>query len=156
MKFLERLKFEFTINTLFIGLFILIIGGGVTSYLLTVTNPYDVPTGSLPVPIQVGKNKIIVSKTGDASMRTEFNRRKAIIQTNVCRIKDPKFGFWNKDSTNGTLESYFLTSVYNERPRDKLYDGNNAYADNEFILNGVGSGLLANGGNAYTEYCIVE
>jgi hypothetical protein len=156
MKILERFKFEFTINTLFIGFLILIIGGGVTSYYLTAIDPYEVPTGALPVPIQVGKNKIIVSKTGDASMRTEYNRRKAIIQTNVCRIKDPKFGFWNKDSTNGTLESYFLTSIYNERPRDKLYDGKSAYDENTFILNGVGSGLLADGGDAYTEYCIVE
>jgi hypothetical protein len=156
MSILSRFKFEFTINTLFIGILLLIIGGGVTSYVLTVTNPYEPPTGALPVPIQVGKNKIIVSKTGDASMRTEYNRRKAIIQTNVCRVKNPKFGFWNKDSTNGTLESYFLTSIYNERPRDLVFDGRGAYDNNEFILNGVGSGLLADGGGAYTEYCTVE
>ena len=156
MSILSRLKFEFTINTLFIGLLFLIIGGGVTSYLLTNLDPYEIPTGSLPVPIQVGKNKIIVSKTGDASMRTEYNRRKTIIQTNVCRIKDPKFGFWNKDSTNGTLESYFLTSIYNERPRDYLFDGKDAYAENEFVLDGVGSGFIVDGGNAYTEYCVVE
>lgn len=156
MKFLERLKFEFTINTLFIGIIILIIGGGVTSYWLTKVDPYEPPIGVLPVPIQVGKNKIIVSKTGDASMRTEYNRRKVIIQTNVCRIKDPKFGFWNKDSTNGTLESYFLTSIYNERPHDYLFDGNNANTENTFVLNGTGDGFLVDGGNAYTEYCIVE
>lgn len=156
MKFLERLKFEFTINTLFIGILLLIIGGGVTSYMLTVTDPYEIPIGALPVPIQVGKNKTIVSKTGDASMRTEYNRRKAIIMTNVCRIKDPKFGFWNKDSTNGSLESYFLSSIYNERPHDMLYDGRNATANNEFTLNGTGDGLIVDGGNAYSQYCIVE
>lgn len=155
MKFLERLKIEFTINTLFIGILVLIIGSGVTSYYLTVTNPYEAPIGNLPVPIQVGKNKIIVSKTGDASMRTEYTRRKAIIQTNVCKIKDPKFGFWNKDSTNGSLESYFLTSVYNERARDNLFDGGNSASENEFVLNGTGDGLLADGGDAYTEYCIL-
>lgn len=156
MKFLERLKFEFTINTLFIGILILIIGSGVTSYWLTTTNTYEPPIGVLPAPVQIGKNKIIVSKTGDASMRTEFNRRKAIIQTNVCRVKDPKFGFWQKGSTNGTLESYFLTSIYNERPHDMLYNGNNASADNSFRLNGVGEGLNVDGGDAFTEYCIVE
>lgn len=126
-----------------------------TSYWLTVTNPYEPPIGSLPVPVQVGKNKIIVSKNGDASMQTEFKRRKAIIQTNVCRVKDPRFGFWNKDSTNGTLESYFLTSIYNERPRDVVYDGKDAYTENDFVLNGTGSGMLVDGGDAYTQYCIV-
>lgn len=156
MKFLQQLKFEFTINTLFIGILILIIGSGVTSYYLSVTNPYEPPTGALPVPIQVGKNKIIVSKTGDASMRTEYNRRKAIIKTNVCRIKDPRFGFWNKDSTNGSLESYFLTSIYNERPRDIVYDGKDALGNVDFTLNGVGDGLLVDGGNAYSQYCLIE
>lgn len=155
MSILSRLKFEFTINTLFIGILFLIISSGVASYWLTVTNPYEPPSGLLPVPVQVGKNKIIVSKTGDASMRTEYNRRKAIIQTNVCRVKDPRFGFWNKDSTNGTLESYFLTSIYNERPHDTVYDGKDAYTENSFVLDGVGSGLVVDGGDAYTQYCIV-
>jgi hypothetical protein len=144
------------INTLFIGLISLFLGYGVLTYYLQKSDPYEVPIGNLPVPIQVGKNKLIVSKNGDASMRTEYNRRKVIIKTNVCRIKDPRFGFWNKDSTNGTLESYFLTSIYNERPHDMLYDGNDAYANNSFILDGTGDGLLVDGGYANTEYCIVE
>ncbi len=107
MSILSRLKVEITINTLFIGLLFLIIGSGVTSYWLTKVDPYEPPIGSLPVPVQVGKNKIIVSKNGDASMRIEYNRRRAIIGSNSSVNK--KFGY--SGSTNGSLETFFLTSV---------------------------------------------
>jgi hypothetical protein len=150
------MKVDFNINTIFIGLLSIFIGYNIISYYVQSVDIYTPPIGVLPAPLQIGKNKLIVSKTGDASMRTEYNRRKAIIQTNVCRIKDPKFGFWNKDSTNGTLESYFLTSIYNEKPHDLLFDGRDAYTENQFRLDGTGDGLLADGGFANTEYCIVE
>lgn len=150
------MKFVFNINTLFLSVLGLFIGYNLVSYYLTAKNTYQPPIGALPVPIQVGKSKIYVSKDRDASMATEYIRRKTIIATNVCRPKDPKFGFWNKYSTNGTLESFFLTSIYNERPRDLLFDGNDAYAENEFVLDGVGSGFIVDGGYADTEYCLVE
>lgn len=150
------MKISFNINTIFLSLLGLFISYNFVNYYLTAVDVYKPPIGNLPVPIEVGRSKIYVSKDRDASMYTEYSRRKAVIKTNVCRIKDPRFGFWNKFSTNGTLESYFLTSIYNERPHDTVYDGNNAYADNEFRLNGTGSGLLADGGDANTEYCIVE
>lgn len=118
MKFLERLKFEFTINSLFIGILFLIIGTGVTSYWLTTPDPYEAPIGSLPVPVQVGRNKIIVSKTGDASMATEYKRRRAIIGSNVCGIT-PKFSY--SGSTNGSLESYFLSSMCPTFVKDKVF-----------------------------------
>jgi hypothetical protein len=150
------MKISFNINTIFLSLFGIFVGYNILNYYLTAVDIYKPPIGNLPVPIEVGKSKIYVSKNQDASMYTEYSRRKAVIKTNVCRIKDPRFGFWNKDSTNGTLESYFLTSIYNERPRDLLFDGNGAYDENDFRLNGVGSGLVADGGDANTEYCIVE
>lgn len=150
------MKISFNINTIFLSLLGLYVSYTFLNYYLKPVDVYKPPIGNLPVPIEVGKSKIYVSKDRDASMFIEHSRRKAIIKTNVCKIKDPKFGFWNKDSTNGTLESYFLTSIYNERLRDILYDGNDAYANNEFRLDGVGSGLIADGGNANTEYCIVE
>lgn len=137
MKFLERFKFEFTINTLFIGILILIIGSGVASYYLTNVNPYEPPTGALPVPIQVGKNKLIVSKTGDASMATEYKRRRAIIGSNTCGIS-PKFGYG--DSTNGSLETYFLSSMCPTFMKDKvcniLYDGGDANTSSCNIFDG--------------------
>jgi hypothetical protein len=150
------MKVDFNINTIFIGLLSIFIGYNIISYYVQSVDIYKPPTGALPVPLQIGKNKLIVSKNGDASMRTEYYRRKAIIQTNVCRTKDPRFGFWNKDSTNGTLESYFLTSIYNEKPHDLLFDGGYASTENTFKLDGTGDGFTADGGYANTEYCIVE
>jgi hypothetical protein len=144
MSILSRIKFEFTINTLFIGLLFLIIGSGVTSYWLTKTDPYEPPTGSLPVPVQVGKNKIIVSKTGDASMQTEYRRRRAIIGSNGCGIS-PKFSY--QGSTNGSLETYFLSSMCPTFVKkaavvcSTLYDGGDATTESCNILNG---------GDAYT------
>jgi len=149
-------QFDVNINTIFMSLLSIFIGYNVISYYFQSIDLYSPPGGALPAPIQVGRNKLIVSKTGDASMRTEYNRRKTIIKTNVCRIKDPRFGFWNKDSTNGTFESYFMTSIYNERPKDILYDGKDAFTENSFVLNGTGDGLLVDGGNAFTQYCIIE
>jgi hypothetical protein len=143
MKFLERLKFEFTINTLFIGIFILIIGGGVTSYWLSRVDPYEAPTGVLPVPIQVGKNKIIVSKTGDASMRTEYNRRKAIIGSNSCGIS-PKFSF--SGSTNGSLETYFLSSICPSFVKDYPIPTTIEGIISSITGNSTGTGVLDGGG----------
>lgn len=102
------MKFNFNINTLFLGALAIFLGYGVLTYYLQASDPYEIPTGMLPVPIQVGKNKIIVSKTGDASMRTEYNRRRAIIGSNACGIS-PKFSF--SGSTNGSLETFFLSSI---------------------------------------------
>lgn len=171
MKFLEKFKFEFTINTLFIGILILIVGSGVTSYYLANTNLYDIPTGALPVPIQVGKNKIIVSKTGDASMRTEYNRRRAIIGSNSCSIS-PKFSY--KDSTNGSLETFFISGLcptYVKQPNlilDSIENvisaitgqtiGNSTNTQDAPILDGGGSSIenktnvFANAGSADTDY----
>ncbi len=156
MKFLERFKFEITINTLFIGILLLIIGGGVTSYWLTKIDPYEPPTGALPVPIQVGKNKIIVSKTGDASMATEYKRRRTIIGSNSCAI-NPKFSF--SGSTNGSLESYFLSSMCPTFIKSKLcnalYDGGDANTNSCNILDGgdatgISQEMEIDLGDAYT------
>jgi hypothetical protein len=122
------------INVLVLTLLISILGYGVTSYYLQKPDPYEVPTGALPVPIQVGKNKIIVSKTGDASMRTEYKRRRAIIGSNSCGIT-PKFS--HSGSTNGSMETYFLSSMCPTFVKD---------AFNQFVIN------TFDGGNAYSEF----
>jgi hypothetical protein len=137
MSFFSRLKFEFSINSLCIGILLLILGSGIASYALTTTSSYDVPTGALPVPVQIGKNKLIVSKTGDASMSTEYRRRRAIIGSNSCGVV-PKFGY--SGSTNGSLETYFLSSMCprfkNSVVCDKLYDAGDVHADACAILDG--------------------
>jgi hypothetical protein len=152
MSILSRLKFEFTINTLFIGILFLIIGSGVTSYWLTKTDLYEPPTGSLPVPIQVGKNKIIVSKTGDASMRTEYTRRRTIIGSNSGPIK--KFGY--SGSTNGSLETFFLSSILPTGVQaicTSIFNGGNAESNFCSILDGNGGNIIVDGGYADTNVC---
>jgi hypothetical protein len=128
------------INTILLTLLISILGYGITSYYLQKPDPYEIPTGALPVPIQVGKNKIIVSKTGDASMRTEYKRRRAIIGSNSCGIT-PKFS--HSGSTNGSLETYFLSSMCPTFIKDVLptfivnvLDGGNADSEFPDILDG--------------------
>jgi hypothetical protein len=150
------MKLNFNINILFVSLLSIYLGYNIVSYYLQAKDPYEPPIGALPVPQQVGKTRSIQSKTGDASMNTEYRRRRAIIETNSCLAKDPRFGFWNKSSTNGSLETYFLSNIYHRPPpRDVLYDGNNAVTENTFIIDGVGDGLLVDGGDAYTQYCLV-
>jgi hypothetical protein len=159
MNILNRFKFEFTINTLFIGILILIIGSGLTSYALSKPDPYEAPIGALPVPIQVGRNKIIVSKTGDASMRTEYNRRRTIIGSNSGNVK--KFGF--SGFTNGVMETFFMssilpTNIYNIPIIDSnvILDGGSATNVPTLILDGNGANIydvgdvFVDGGNAYT------
>lgn len=156
MSILSRLKFEFTINTLFIGLLFLIIGSGVTSYWLTKTDQYEAPTGVLPVPIQVGKNRIIVSKTGDASMQTEYRRRRAIIGSNSCGTS-PKFS--HSGSTNGSLETFFLSSMCPTFIKEavgactSIFDGGNANSEFCSVLDGNGGSIIVDGGYADTNVC---
>ena len=142
------------INTLFIGLFTLFIGYGMTSYYLQKPDPYEVPTGALPVPIQVGRNKIIVSKTGDASMSTEYKRRRAIIGSNSCGI-NPKFS--HQGSTNGSLETYFLSSMCPTFVKDVfnqityVLDGGNAESEFSDVVDGnEPHEFTVDGGNAET------
>lgn len=147
------MKLSFTINTLFIGLLSLVLGYGVLSYYLQATDPYDIPTGALPVPIQVGKNKIIVSKTGDASMSTEYRRRKTIIGSNNFGLT-PKFSY--QGSTNGSLETYFLSSVCPAfaRPPISIFDGGNAETEFCYVLDGNGIPyVVVDGGYADTNVC---
>ena len=152
------MKFNFTINTLFIGFLTLFIGYGITSYYLQKSNPYEIPTGALPVPIQVGKNKIIVSKTGDASMSTEYKRRRAIIGSNSCGVT-PKFSY--QGSTNGSLETYFLSSMCPTFIKDiakvctSVFDGGNADSEFCYVLdaNGGAAELTVDGGGADTNVC---
>jgi hypothetical protein len=145
------------INTLLLTILASILGYGIVSYYLQKPDPYEIPTGSLPVPIQVGKNKIIVSKTGDASMRTEYKRRRAIIGSNSCGI-NPKFS--HSGSTNGSLETYFLSSMCPTFVKDavqvctSIFDGGNAESEFCYVLDGNEPyDFVVDGGYADTTVC---
>lgn len=155
------MRFNLTINTIFLSLLGLFIGYNVLNYYLKPTNVYQPPIGALPVPIEVGKSKIYVSKERDASMRTEYMRRRTIIGSNSGPIK--KFGY--SGSTNGSLETFFLSSILPTRIATSIF-GNNIMLDGgsatnvpTLILDGNGaanpgdpSNIFLDGGNAYTLY----
>jgi hypothetical protein len=97
------------INVVVMGILVMILGGYAWK---AYTTPVDAPAPNfLPfVPIDVRKTKVYVSKTRDASMYTEAQRRVAIIG-NPTRL----VGF--KGSTNGSLE-FGLTSLCVCPPKD--------------------------------------
>jgi hypothetical protein len=137
---MQQLLKHLSINTILLTFLFSILGYGIIAYYLQKSDPYEIPIGTLPVPIQVGKNKIIVSKTGDASMSTEYKRRRAIIGSNSCGIT-PKFS--HQGSTNGSLETYFLSSMCPTFIKDVLpifiinaFDGGNTDSNFSDILDG--------------------
>lgn len=151
------MKFSFTINTLFLSLLGLFIGYNVLNYYLTPTNVYQPPIGALPVPIQVGKSKIYVSKERDASMATETKRRRTIIGSNSCAIH-PKFGY--SGSTNGSLETFFISGLCPAFIKDgvqkvctSIFDGGNAESEFCYVLDGNGGDVIVDGGYADTNVC---
>ena len=104
----------------------------------------DLP--SLLVPQSTGKERIIVSKNGDASMYTEKARRTAIIKNHTHCITNPrgiKESNITAGFTNGSVEAYMLTSICTfpsvvkevEPPvttAEYIYDG--GFPFNEFTL----------------------
>jgi hypothetical protein len=158
-----RLPFSLTINTLLLGILALFIVGNIANYYLTYTaDPYEIPGSALPAPQQVGKSKVYVSKERDASMYTESTRRRAIQGANRVATKDPKFIYWNKGSTNGSLETFFLTSicpclpsslVSKEKVCNYLYDGGDGNANYCYVLDGNGQEYVLDLGNATTTNC---
>ena len=88
------------INLGILGLLTVVVGLHITHAYFSLDKP--VPIGHpMLVPLQVGKTKVYVSQTRDAGMFIEKIRRCAIINSSTKQ----------KDSTNGSLEHYFLTSV---------------------------------------------
>lgn len=130
------------INALVGGL--LLLGLGYMAY-QALTVPVDAPAPNfLPfVPIDVRKTKVYVSPTKDASMYTERARRTAI-------ISNPRGVYGSKDSTNGSLEWNFLTSVCVCPARNPIVcpppefiaDAGNATSEVCDILDGQGTDVL--------------
>lgn len=152
---MQQLLKYVSINTILLTLLVSVLGYGIVNYYLQKPDPYEVPIGALPVPVQVGKNKLIVSKTGDASMRTEYNRRKTIIGSNKGGVS-PKFSY--SGSTNGSLETYFLSSICPSFVKDlvqsfrpNVVDGGNAQSEFTTIVDGNESyEIIIEGGTSTT------
>jgi hypothetical protein len=140
--------------------FIILVGGIHlwNVYSTQVKEPPKLP--GLLVPQQVGKSKHIQSKTGDASMATEWVRRRAISGVSYCgntlsltkkAIRETRV---STGSTNGYLESYMISGLCAIKglavpvavPFPE-YDGGNAY---DVGVVPFDSGDY-NGGDAFTQ-----
>jgi hypothetical protein len=121
---------------------------------------------SLPyslVPQQVGKQKQIQSKNGDASMHTELNRRKTIIYGMSGKREKIKETRTSIGSTNGSLEAFFLTAIANppilvDAPSIfqvcySMFDAGNADNDYCYVLDGEDGEIVYDAGNADTLVC---
>jgi hypothetical protein len=110
---------------------------------------------SLLVPQSTGKERVIVSKNGDASMYVERMRRSAIMANHSCGSGYNKpihesnitAGF-----TNGAVEAYLLSSICNNKAPpvvepppatcvSEVYDGGFPYNDFQDILDGGYPGM---------------
>ena len=109
-----RLPFSLTLNTILIVILLLFLGSTIATYSFTKEpEPYlSIQGSALPAPQQVGKSKVYVSKDRDASMYTELARRRTIQTANNASKKPEEVVYWNRDSTNGSLETFFLSSIY--------------------------------------------
>ena len=139
------------INTGMAGLLLLFIG-----YHLALAwwpQPQTELPGGLPLPVSTGKSRSFVSMTRDAGMFTEKSRRCAI-----SNGRNTTFSY--KGSTNGSLETFFITGVCGIGKAIicptvySIEDGGNATTDTCNIVDG-GGGELIDGGNAGTNVCDV-
>jgi hypothetical protein len=132
------------INAIVVALLITIIG----LYSWKAFSMGDKIPSQLPwVPIDVNKPRSFVNQTRDAGMFTERTRRVAIISN-----PQPFYGF--KGSTNGSLESNFLTSICVCPSKGPICptdgyvidDGGNATSDVCDYIDGNGNDPLDGGG----------
>lgn len=111
------------LNTIFLSLFGLMFAyAGFIVWLSPSPVIFNPIRNGLLVAQETGKTKQIVSKTGDASMQVELNRRRAI-QTNGKLTN--KFNA-NLGSISGAIETYMITSICTCKcpPReDLIFDG---------------------------------
>ena len=130
------------INVLVVGLLALLLGS--YAWKAWSAGPDTPEHHFLPfVPIDVRKTKVYVSPTKDASMYTERARRTAI-------ISNPQGVYGSKDSTNGSLEWNFLTSVCVCPPRnlqvcpppEYIADAGQSSSEVCDILDGSGTDVL--------------
>jgi hypothetical protein len=76
-----------------------------------------------------GKSKQIQSKTGDASMQVELRRRRAIQGSGRIEPKKIKESTYQKGSTTGAIETFFITGICPPLARvieNLFYDGGGA------------------------------
>jgi hypothetical protein len=104
----------------------------------------------------VGKTKQIQSKTGDASMVTELNRRRAIQTIGQFNDSSIKESTHQKGSTTGAIETFFLTAICPPILailENIVYDAGDACEEFCEILNDTGRGPSYDSGGANNPTC---
>ena len=128
---------------------------------------YSIPAApvkpSLPfmlAPQQVGRTKHIQSKSGDASMFTEKSRRRAIIHAMAGKRNTIKETRVSTGSTNGSLETFFLTSIVNNPISDvvekicySIFDAGGVESEYCYVVDGENGEEEYDAGNANTLVC---
>jgi hypothetical protein len=103
---------------------------------------------------QVGKSKLIQSKTGDASMSTELTRRRAIQQAGRLDRSKIKETRTSSGTTTGAIETFFISSICPPLAAfASLFDGGSPSSDYCQILDGEDTGILYDAGNPDTIVC---
>ena len=100
-----------------------------------------------------GKSKQIQSKTGDASVQVELRRRRAIQGLGRINKSNIKESTYQKGSTTGALETFFISGICPQINEALLYDGGGASNEYCDILNDEGTGCAYDGGDANTRVC---
>jgi hypothetical protein len=110
------------LNTVFLSLFgLMFLYAGYVAWTSPIPVTFNPIRNGLLVAQETGKTKQIVSKTGDASMQVELNRRR-VIQTNGKLTN--KFNA-NLGSLSGAIETYLITGIckYQTFLEDIIFDG---------------------------------
>lgn len=112
---------------------------------------------------QVGRTRPIQSKNGDASMRTELNRRRAIQAVALQNPKKIRESRTSTGSSTGAMEAFFITAISGnaELPDgfvqppicDFVFDGGGADSEYCYVLDDENDGVVYDAGNPNTIVC---
>ena len=105
-----------------------------------------------------GKSKQIQSKTGDASMQTELQRRRAIQTIGRLYPSSIKETAYQKGSTTGAIETFFLTAICPPILaifENIIYDAGEACEEFCEVLDDTGKGPAYDSGGAPNTGCVV-
>jgi hypothetical protein len=154
---------ELTINTMSMGFFgILFLYGAYQYWRLPNDVKYGPTIPQLLVPQQVGRTRHIQSKTGDASMATEKNRRRAIQSAGRVDHSKIRESRTSSGSSTGALETFMLSSICPPAVRPVIqqfveaveefaayvFDAGFAGDEYDMVLDGSDGGPVYDAGNA--------
>ena len=140
----------------FVGLVMLYFGWQAFKF-FTRVGPSKPGIPGLLVAQDTGKSKQIQSKTGDASMQTELQRRRTIQTVGRLNPSSIKETTHQKGSTTGAIETFFLSSICPPILailENLIYDAGGACQEFCEVLDDTGSGPAYDAGGAPNTGCV--